>query len=155
MDIIRLIIQILATGLGCLAALLSIPVFLQLHWPAPVIWIVKLFASALSPLLFLIGVLSTIVGLTTGSVFLSLIGIYVALFFLSHIYRITRPPDVSSGFEQAFGLNWENSISAEQKNNFLSSRTIIMLPAVPIQRMEQDISFATISGTDRQLLCDV
>jgi hypothetical protein len=97
----------------------------------------------------------SIVGLTTGSVFISSIGLYVAVFFYSHIYRITRPPDVSSGFEQAFGLNWENRISAEQKNHFLPRRTIIKLPTVPIPRMEQDISFATIPNTNRKLLCDV
>jgi hypothetical protein len=64
MEIIRLIIQILATVLG-----------VRLHWPTPILWILKLFVSALSPLLFLIGVLSAIVGLTTGSVFITLIGI--------------------------------------------------------------------------------
>jgi len=155
MQIIKLIVQILATVLGCLAALISIPVFLRLYWPAPTLWILKLFASALSPLFAPVGVLSIIVGLTTGSAYLSLIGIYVALFFFSHIYRITRPPDVSSGFEKAFGLNWEDHISAGQKNHFLPRRTIIRLPAVPIPRMEQDISFATIPSNNQKLLCDV
>jgi acetyl esterase/lipase len=155
MEITRLIIQVLATFLGCLAALMSIPVLIRLHWPAPALWILKLFASALSPLLFLIGVLSTIVGLTTGSVFISLIGMYDVVFFFIHIFRVTRPPDVSSSFEQAFGLNWENRINAKQKNHFLPRRAIIRLPAVAIPRMEQDISFATIPDTDRQLLCDV
>lgn len=155
MQIIKSIVQILATVLCCLTAQMSIPLFLRLHWPAPALWILKLFASALSPLFASVGVLSIIVGLTTGSVFISLIGLYVALFFFSHIYRVSRPPDVSSGFEQAFGLNWENCISAEQKNHFLPRRTIIKLPAVPNPRMEQDISFETIPGTDRQLLCDL
>jgi acetyl esterase/lipase len=155
MEIARLIIQILTTVLSCLAALISIPVFLRLHWPAPALWIVKLFASAISPLFASVGVLSIIVGLSIGSVYISLIGIYVALFFFSHIFRITRPPDVASGFEQAFGLNWENHIRTEQKNHFLPGRTIIKLPAVPIPRMEQDILFATIPGTNRKLLCDV
>ncbi len=155
MEIIRLIILILTTVVACLAALMTIPIFIRLKWPAPVVWIIKLFASALSPLLFLIGVVGAIVGLTTGSVFISLIGIYVALFFLSHIYRITRPPDASNGFEQAFGLNWENHISVERKNHFLPKRTIARLPIVPSPHFEQNISFATIPGTDRNLLCDV
>jgi acetyl esterase/lipase len=155
MEATRLIIQILAAIVGSLAAFLSIPLFLRLHWPAPALWIVKLLASALSPLLFLIGVLSAIVGLTTGSVFMSLIGIYVAVIFSLHIVRVTRPPEVSSGFEQAFGLHWESTIRAEQKTHFLPRRTIIWLPAVPNSRIEQDISFATIPGTDRKLLCDL
>jgi hypothetical protein len=53
-------------------------------------------------------------GLTIGPVYIIFIGVYLALFFFMHIYRITRPPDVSSGFAQAFGVNWGNQISAEQ-----------------------------------------
>ncbi|HYV91665.1 MAG TPA: alpha/beta hydrolase [Chitinophagales bacterium] len=155
MDIIKLIIQILAAVAGCLAALSSIPLFLRLSWPAPMLWILKLFASALSPWLVLVGALTTIAGLTSGSVFISMIGLYVVFVFLIHIYRVTRPPDSASGFEKAFGLHWENGISAEQKNYFLPTRTVIKLPAVPDPRMEQNISFATIPGTDRKLLCDV
>ena len=155
MEIIKIISQILATVLGCLAALTSLFILLRLQWPAPILWIVKLIVSALSPLFFLIGVLSVFVGLTTGSVSISLIGVYDGLFFLLYIVRVTRPPDVSNGFEQAFGLNWKSQISAEQKGHFLPRRTIIRLPAVPIPRLEQDISFATIPGTDRQLLCDI
>jgi len=155
METLRLIIQILTTVLCCLVALLSIPVFFRLHWPAPALWIIKLFASALSPLLLLIGILSTIAGLATSSIFISLIGMYVTLFFFIHIYRITRPPDVSSGFELAFGLDWESRIPVKQKNYFLSKRPIIRLPAVPVSRFEQNISFATIPGIERQLLCDL
>jgi acetyl esterase/lipase len=155
MQIIKSIVQILATVLCGLTALMSIPLFLRLHWPAPALWILKLFASALSPLFASVGVLSIIVGLTTGSVFISLIGLYVALFFFSHIYRVSRPPDVSSGFEQAFGLHWENRINPAQKSYFLPNRTIVKLPVIPNPHIEQNISFTTIPNTGRQLLCDV
>jgi len=155
MEIIKFTIQVLATVLGGLGALMSILIFLRLHWPSPVLWLLKLFVSAISPILFLIGVLSAVVGLTTGSIFLGLIGIYDGLFFFIYIISVTRPPDVSSGFAQAFGLNWEERISAEQKKYFLPRRTIISLPAVPTPLLEQDIPFASIPGTDRKLLCDV
>lgn len=148
-------IQILAAVSGCLAALLSILLFFRLRWPAPALWFLKLYTSALSPILALIGVLCAIAGLTTGSVFLSVIGIYAFLIFSIHIFRVTRPPDASTGFEQAFGLHWENRINPEQKGHFLSSRTIFRLPAVPDPRMQQNISFVTVPGSDRQLLCDV
>jgi hypothetical protein len=155
MQIIKSIVQILATVLCCLTALMSIPLFLRLHWPAPALWILKLFASALSPLFALVGVLSIIVGLTTGSVFISSIGLYVALFFFLHIYMVSRPPDVSSGFEQAFGLHWENRINPAQKSHFLPNRTIVQLPVIPNPHIEQNISFTTIPNTGRQLLCDL
>lgn len=155
MEIIKLTIQILAIVLVCLGALMSIPVLLRLQWPAPALWIVKLLASALSPVFFLSGLFSIIVGLTIGPVYISVIGVYVTVFFFIHIYRITRPPDVSSGFEQAFGADWESQISAEQKKHFLSKRTVLALPTVPISGVERNIPFATIQGTDRSLLCDI
>jgi xanthosine utilization system XapX-like protein len=60
------------------------------------LWFLKLYASALSPLLALIGLLSIIVGLATGSAFISLIGMYDVLIFCIHIFRVTRSPDFSS-----------------------------------------------------------
>jgi acetyl esterase/lipase len=155
MYIIKLIIQILTAVSVTLAALMSILLFVRLRWPAPALWFLKLYASALSPLLVLIGVLSMIVGLTTGSVFITVTGIYCVLVFFIHIIRVTRPPDTSANFEQAFGLYWADRINAGQKNYFLPGRTVLRLPAVPNARMEQNISFATIPGTDRKLLCDV
>ena len=155
METVKIIIQIFTGVLGSLATLMSITVFLRLNWPSPALWILALFVSALTPLLFVIGVLSVFVGLTTGSFFISLIGVYDVLFFFIHLFRVTRPPAFYSGFERAFGLGWENQISTEQKNRFLPGQKIIALPAVPIPRMEQDISFATIPGTNRKLMCDV
>ncbi len=155
MKTILFIIQVFTTVLSCLVALASIPVMLRLHWPAPALWIAKLLAAALSPLFAVIGVLGVIVGLTTGSFIIALIGTYIALFYLLHIYKVTRPPDVSSGFEQAFGLKCENQFSAEQKKHFLSKRIVLALPAVPIPGVERNIPFATIPSADRSLLCDI
>ncbi len=155
MEIVTLILRILAAVAGCLAALLSILFFLRLRWPAPALWFLKLYASALSPVLVLIGAFSSIVGLTSGSVFTSLIGIYVVLIYCLHIFSVTRPPGSSSGFGQAFGLHWEERINPGLKNHFIPRRTIFKLPVVPGIRMEQNIPFSTIPGTDRKLLCDV
>jgi hypothetical protein len=155
MGIIRSIIELLAAVLGCLAAALSIPLFLRLRWPAAVMWILKLFVSALSPVFLIIGLFSLSVGLVTGSVFIDLIGIYVVLIFYVHISKVTRPPDNSSDFEQAFGPHWESRINPGQKAHFLPNRRIVRLRAVPDPRLEQNILFSTIPGTGRQLLCDI
>ncbi|MBV6440943.1 MAG: alpha/beta hydrolase [Haliscomenobacteraceae bacterium CHB4] len=155
METLQLVIQILAIVSGCLAAVISILLFVRLRWPSPVLWFIKLYASALSPLLALIGVFSTIVGTATYSSFISLVGSYVVLVYFIHIVRVTRPPDVSGDFEQAFGPDWENRIKPGQKNYFLPGRTVLRLPVVPKPRCEQNIPFSTIPGTNRQLLCDV
>ena len=155
METIKLIFQILAAFLGCFAAFMSILLFLRLHWPAPVLWFLKLYVTALSPLFMLIGLFSTIVGVTTDSVFICIIGMYAGFIFFIHIYRVTRPPNSSGSFEKTFGFDCENRISPEQKSHFLTKRFILWLPAVPDPRLKQNISFSTISDTDRQLLCDV
>lgn len=155
MEIVIIILQIIAGVLGSLTALMSLSLFMQFQWPAPVFWILKLYTSALSPLLALMGVLCTITGLTAGSIFISLIGIYNIFIFSIHVFRITRPPASSSNFEKAFGANWKNLISTKQKNHFLQTRFLFRLPDVPNPRLEQNIPFATIPGTEQQLLCDI
>jgi acetyl esterase/lipase len=106
-------------------------------------------------LLVLFGLLITTVGLATSSVFISLIGIYNFLIFGIHIFSVTRPPGSSSNFDKAFGLHWEDKINPVIKKHFLSGRIIFKLPAIPDPLLEQNISFATIPGTDRKLLCDI
>ncbi|HYJ38005.1 MAG TPA: alpha/beta hydrolase [Chitinophagaceae bacterium] len=155
MDIIKLITQTLAITLGCLTAVMSILLFVRLRWPALVFWFLKLYVSALSTLLALISMVSCIVGLFTGSIFIISIGAFGTLVFAIHIIRVTRPPDPSNSFEKAFGLNWEKQLKPEQKNYFLPGRLLLKLPVVPNPRMQQNISFATIPRTGRQLLCDI
>jgi acetyl esterase/lipase len=118
-------------------------------------WGLKLFVSALSPLLALIGVLTAIVGIVTGSVFIGLIGFFDALIYVMHIISITLPLPSTSNFDKAFGWDWENHIHPEQKARFLPTRTRLRLPAVPNPRLKQNIPFAVIPGTQHELLCDV
>ena len=149
------LLQVIAIVLASITTCISVLLFLQLHWPAPFLWFLKLYTSALSPLFVLIGVLTTAVGMTTGSVLITLIGIYNVIIYLVHIFIVTRPPNIANNFEQAFGVHWQSLIHSEQKNHFLPSRTILKLPAVPNPRFEQNIPFATIPNTDRKLFCDI
>jgi acetyl esterase/lipase len=155
MEIIISIIQIIAGIAGSLAALMSIVLFLQFRWPAAAMWGLKVFTSAVSPLFVLNGLLTLMIGLATSSVLISVTGIYTTVIYLVHVISVTRPPDSASGFEQAFGLNWKKRIKHTQKKYFLPSRNALKLPTVPEPRLEQNISFVTIPGSDRQLLCDL
>jgi acetyl esterase/lipase len=155
MNIIIFIIQLLAIIAACLAALISIPMFFAFRWPAPTMWGLKVFASALSPVFILIGVLTTVVGLATGSLFISLTGLYVFLVYTMHFILVTRPPAFTGNFDQVFGPDWKTSKFSGLTHYFLPNRTSLFLPSVPEPRFEQDISFATIPGTDRALLCDL
>ena len=155
MEIIISIIQIIAGIGGSLIAVMSIVLFLQFRWPAAAMWGLKVFTSALSTLFVLTGSVTLIIGLTTSSVFISVIGIYTTSIYLLHVVSVTRPPDSATSFEHAFGLHWKKRIKGAQQKYFLPSRYALKLPAVPDPRFEQDISFATIPGTDRKLLCDL
>jgi acetyl esterase/lipase len=155
MEPIKLIIQIAAVVVGSLAALMSILFFIKLRWPAAAWWVAKLFTSALSPFLILVGVLTTIVGLATNSLFISFIGVYDIVVFSRHVMLVTSPPAAPGSFEKAFGLDWEKHIHTELRKRFLPGRWILKLTSAPEPRLGQDIPFATIPGTDRKLLCDV
>lgn len=155
MHALTIITQIIAATLTGLAALLSILLFTRLHWPSPALWVLKLYVSALSYVIIVIGVLSIILGLTTRSVFITMIGMYVTLIFSVHAFMVTRPPEMSASFENVFGADWEDGLNTEQKNKFLPGRLILRLPATPEPRLEQNIPFAKIPNTERQLLCDI
>ena len=75
-------LQIISFVLAGTSAILSIPLFLKLSWPAPVLWFAKLYASALSTILSLMGLLTIIMGLATGSLLIGLLGMYnLSVFF--------------------------------------------------------------------------
>lgn len=51
--------------------------------------------------------------------------------------------------------NGKKQINPGLKDSFLPGRTVLKLPGVPDPCMEQNISFATIPDTKRELLCDI
>jgi acetyl esterase/lipase len=148
-----MIIQIVFGITASLLALISFVFFVPFRWPAPAMWGLKVVASALSSIFVLAGLLTLILGILTSSVFISLIGAYVALIYLTHFISVTRPP--SKDVEDVFEIKKKGEVIHEQNKYFLSRRTILKLPSVPEPRFEQDISFATIPGTDRRLFCDI
>ena len=64
---------------------------------------IKVFVSALSPILFLTGILLAISGLLLNYIPAMAIGGTSALLYLFHIIKIIRAPDPFTGFEQQFG----------------------------------------------------
>lgn len=149
------IFQAIAAIFGGLVLLISIPLFIRFKWPAPVMWFTKLYVSALSPLFAVIGGMCAIAGLVTGSIFITLVGLFSVIIYVYHIVIVTRPPAKAEDFDQAFGLDWKKSIRSKTAKNFLPSRFILKLPVVPKAQIEKDVPFATIPGTDRKLLCDI
>src|SRR5688572_29861347 len=121
----------------------------------PAVWLVKVFISALSPVLFLIGIVATLLGIVLDSLPAIAIGSCSALLYLIHIIKIGSAPDPSTGLEKTFGEKWDNRFHQERKKFFLRSRYVLRLSASPDPIFNQNISFHTIADTNRELLCDI
>jgi acetyl esterase/lipase len=155
MNILVSVLQIIISSAAFLAALLSVVFFIKSQWPAVTLWGLKVFVSALSSIFMFIGLLTLLVGLATGKSFILFLGAYVTLIYLQHFIGVTLPPASASGFEQAFGRNWKDQILPEQQKHFLPHRRILKLPTLPKPQLEENIPYATIPGTNRNLFCDI
>ncbi len=150
-----MIIQVLLTVVCLLTAAASILFFITLRWPAPVWWILKLYASSLSLIIILTGILSLIAGWALHSTFLLTIASYTVLSYSIHFLLITSAPQYSTGFEKAFGTHFDTRIKPEQRNFFLSSRKIFKLPHGAEPRLTKDLPFTTITESGRKIYCDL
>src|SRR6476660_4004972 len=98
MQTVILSVQILTAVIGCLAVVFSIPLFFAFRWPAAAMWGLKVYVYALSYVFVLLGVLSTLVGIITDSIFIGLLGLYTTVVYVVHIISVTRPPYAWTGF---------------------------------------------------------
>ncbi|MFD2201461.1 alpha/beta hydrolase fold domain-containing protein [Shivajiella indica] len=155
MNILASALQIIVYTVAIPVAFLSIVLFVKSRWPATTLWGLKVSVSAFSTVFIFIGLMTLMIGLTSGNSFIVYLGAFVTLIYLQHFICVTLPPPSSSGFEQAFGKNWENQILPEQQKYFIPHRMILKLPSWPEPQLEQNIPYATIPGTDHNLLCDI
>lgn len=151
------ILFVIALVLGCLSTLMSILLLVRFRWSTggAVLWGVKSYSSALAPFWGAAGGLCTFAGIATGSWVAMLIGGYSAVIFFGYWFRIAAMPDPASGFPRAFGWDWEGRIPAAQKMRFLKGPGVLRLPAAGDVVFRQDITYATVPGTSRTLLCDL
>jgi acetyl esterase/lipase len=149
-------LEILLIFFASVNLLLSRFALIKLKQPGTVpLWLIKVFTSALSPLLLVIGFLFSITGLIFHSTAIFVIGACSVVLYSIHIIQITQSPDANNKLEISFGENWKNRIAPEIKSLFLQHRYVFWLPKSPDPIVKQDIPFYTIPGTDRALLCDL
>ncbi|WP_276372231.1 alpha/beta hydrolase [Chryseolinea sp. H1M3-3] len=148
--------QPLITLLAVITVLASLRIFFRIRQPStPAWWAVKVFVTAPSPILLFAALVCFLYGVSFSSPMISILsGISVLTLFI-HIIKVTRSPDVVTGFAQAFGIRWETRIHGGRRASFLMSRMGFGLPVVVDPLLKKDIPFYTIPGTTRQLLCDV
>jgi acetyl esterase/lipase len=119
------------------------------------LWMIQVFTSAISPVLFLVALLTIVFGFTLHSQPAIALGILSAFLYFLHIVKIIRGPERADGFESAFDPLWESRIPQERQASFLSSRYVLRLPDSPEPIFNPNVSYYTIPGTNRQLLCDI
>ncbi|MFC0775082.1 alpha/beta hydrolase fold domain-containing protein [Terrimonas alba] len=152
----QLILQILVILLASINLLMIRFALFRLHQPTTLfLWLIKVFVSALSPVLFFVGIIVAISGLILNSWLAIAFGSCSALLYLIHITKISSTTERFTGFEKAFGEQWKNYIPQGRKYRFLPNRYVLKLPKSPDPVFSQNISFYTIPGTNRQLLCDI
>lgn len=145
-------LEIIAWLIAGVIALMGILLFTRLHWPAPMRWVMKLLAAALSPLFTLLSAVILASGLISAHLPLIVTGVLLSIVFTSHMYRVTRP---AIGFDKAFGEDWLNRIPAYMKDRFLSGRYVGFMRAESKHAFEQNLCFATLPETGRKLFCDI
>lgn len=148
-------IEIILLVTASLALLLTRFALLRLHQPTtPLLWAIKVYSSALSPVLMLIGFLSALGGYILGNLPLAILGGLGLLLYSIHIIKIIRSPEASLYFERTVV---ESTVPPVVPSNahFLRHRYVLRLPDSPEPIVQRDISFYTIEPSGRQLLCDV
>ena len=152
----NIVLEILLIFFASVNLLLTRFALIRLKQPTTLqFWLIKVFTSALSPLLFLFGLLITAAGFIFNSVPVVVTGICSALLYLIHIVTTTQAPEDSAGLENIFDDNTENRFAVDRKTLFLPKRYVLRLPESPEPLFEQDIPFYTIPVTGRPLLCDM
>ncbi len=147
------LIRTLAYLLAFLASGMSLLLFHKNKAPRGfMLWIPKLLAGALAPLLAFAGALGALLGLLANAPLAVLSGLVGAGVMARYVQRVSAPHD---GFERAFGPDWKNRLPPDRQKPLLRQRRTWKPPAVPEPCWERDIAFWTLPLTGRKLLCDV
>jgi acetyl esterase/lipase len=149
----RNLMKRLANFLAICSALLSAMLLIQL--PSPRSWLVflpRLVASSLSRFNMVSGLTGSLLGLLSGSPLAVLLGGFAAETSRRYVQGVSAP---HGGFERAFGKNWQERIPPGLRAHMLRERRGWFLPATPRPNVFHDVVYATLPGSDRQLLCDI
>jgi acetyl esterase/lipase len=112
----------------------------------------KLYAVAFAPFMAFGGGALAVAGVLVGSWW---IGVPAAAAGVGGLVATVRVGAVRRDLAGAAGRGWEDRIPTERRARWLSRWWRGRLPRDPEPRLERDLPFATVPGTDRILVCDV
>ncbi len=117
-----------------------------------VLWFPKILAGSVTACVTAMGALAAACGFLSRRRLAAVAGALGALPALRYVLRVAAP---HAGFERAFGPEWQRQIAPGQQAYWLRRRWVGRLPSQRGVRWARDVSFWTIPGTDRELLCDI
>lgn len=116
------------------------------------LWIPKLFASALSPVLALSGVIGFFSGLGKRKPAVAFSGLLGAFLNTQHVLKVTRE---SSSLALAFGGDWEKRVPEAIRPHLLASRWSLPTRPAPQVHCHRDLIFGSHTPTGEPLLADL
>jgi acetyl esterase/lipase len=109
------------------------------------LWLSKLLADALSPLLVVWHAIVGLVGLKRKDWLLMLLGVTGTAVSLKHFIDVTTPQE--NEFTEAFGLDWQTRISAERHANLSTHRWQPLLNLPAHGKIEWDVEYGSNPDT--------
>ena len=116
------------------------------------LWVVKLTAGAQAPFMVIGGLVSGLLGIWLKVPIAVLAGVASAALSARYVQDVVTT-DVD--YTPLFGPDWPQTVAARRTPAMLPKPWTWWLSAPPAPRLEQDLVFATVPGTDRDLLCDL
>jgi acetyl esterase/lipase len=154
MAIIGQAVAVLAVAAAVALLLWASLLYVPLRW-RPVglyLMVFKLYAVVFAPFIALGGAALAVSGVVVGSWW---VGVPAAGAAVGGLVATVRVGAVRADLAGAVGGSWEDRIPSDRRARMVSRWWRGRLPSDPEPRLERDVPFATVPGTDRVLVCDV
>ena len=148
------VVEALGVGIAVLLLAWTLLLYVPFRW-RPVgryLWIPKLAAGAFAPFIAAAGLLLAQEGVLRGSWWLAVPAGLAAVGAVIVVVRLGR---VRADLTGALGPDWADRIPSQRRAQMVGRGWRGRLPTTPEPRLRQDVVFATVPGTGRQLLCDL
>ena len=148
------VLDALGMGIAVLLLAWTLLLFVPFRW-RPVglyLFVPKMAAGAFTPFIAAAGLLLALVGGLGGWWWLAAPAALAAVGAAIVIVRLGR---VRADLTAALGPDWAGRIPTQRRARMVARWWRGRLPTVPEPRLRQDVAFATVPGTGRQLLCDL
>lgn len=116
------------------------------------VWIPKLIVAAFSPLLALLGGISTLTGLLGKDPLLTGLGMFSVVTNTKHITSASQP---RTEFEKTFGRDWEAQVSPHIRRHFAPYRWRPFIKKQAPGALHHNLVYGLNADTGRPLLADI